>query len=104
MTPVRFSVKNGITTFHYSFKDLREWAKRGYEHGDCGLLLFKRQDSILFYGGFGTIEHPQKVYHEFTMIHNPFFDGTMPPDEARLKPPVPPEGFTHSFKIIDLSK
>ena len=84
MRPVKFTVKNGITYFHYQFSELRKFVKRGLEYGDVGPILVKRAGNMLTYKGFGTIEHPNKEMQTLSIKHFEPFDGKMPTDEERI--------------------
>ena len=55
MTPVRFTIKDGVEYFHYKFSDLREFVKYSYE-GCTGLLLISRDQKLNNYKGTGTFD------------------------------------------------
>ncbi len=89
MTPIKFTVKDKITTFHYKASELINFVRLGFKDGNVGMILVRRKEGILTYKGFGTIENP--ITHLLTMskIHFPPFDGEMPTDEQRLIPSKP---------------
>jgi hypothetical protein len=89
MTPIRFTVKNGITTFHYKTSELINFARLGFKHGDVGMILVRREGGMLTYKGFGTIENPFTYLVRMSVMHFPQFHGEMPTDEQRLIPPKP---------------
>ncbi|KKL63996.1 hypothetical protein LCGC14_2169540 [marine sediment metagenome] len=104
MTPIKYTVKNGVTTFHYKFSELRNFVRLGLLHGDVGMILVCREGGLITYKGFGTIENPRRTIHTFSIMHLPVLDGEMPTDEEILIPPKPL--FTEkntSFMILDLS-
>lgn len=104
MTPIKFTVKNGVTHFHYKASELIEFVRRGKQDGNVGVILTKRDGNMLTYRGFGTIENPFTYIIRMIMMHFPPFDGEMPTDEQRLIPPKP--FFTKEntrFVILDLS-
>lgn len=104
MTPIKFTVKNGVTTFHYKASELINFARLGFKDGDVGMILVRREGGILTYKGFGTIENPMTRIHTLSMMHCPPFDGKMLTDEQRLIPLKP--FFTKEntrFVILDMS-
>jgi len=104
MTPIKFTVKNGVTHFHYKASELIDFVRRGKKNGNVGVILTKRDGNMLTYRGFGTIENPFTYIVSISIKHFPPFDGEMPTDEQRLIPPKP--FFTAEntrFVILDLS-
>ena len=99
MTPNRFTVKNGITTFHYQISRLREFVSEGLKHGNVGMILVKREGELITYKGFGTIENPCNIIRTFCIQHCPTFSGDMPTDEERL---IPPESMFKDCKLVFL--
>jgi hypothetical protein len=89
MVPIKFTVKDGITYFHYKYSDLKEFVKCGKLNGDVGHLLIKREGDLLTYKGFGTIENPMYSMITISILYLPLFDGEMMSDEERLVPPKP---------------
>ena len=89
MTPYKFTVKNGITHFHYKYKQLREFVKAGQEDGNVGWILTTREGLLVTYRGYGTIESPAHNIQSISLNHFEPFDGKMPTDEERLIPPKP---------------
>ncbi len=104
MTPINFSVKNGITHFHYKYSDLKYFVSRGNSHGDAGPVLVKREGTLLTYKSYGTIEHPSTHRHTISMKHHPVIDGELPSDQEICSPPKTRPFGSHSFMMIDLSK
>lgn len=104
MTPIRLTVKNGITKFHYKASDIINFARLGFKDGNVGMILIRREGGMLTYKGFGTIENPCTYLLTMSIMHFPPFDGEMPTDEQRLIPPKP--FFTAEntrFVMLDLS-
>ena len=89
MTPIKFTVKNGVTHFHYKASELIRFARLGFKDGNVGMILVRRKGGMLTYKGFGTIENPSTSIFTLSMMHFPPFDGKMPTDEQRLIPPKP---------------
>ena len=105
MTPIGFTIKNGVTHFHYKASELIEFVRLGKKDGNVGVILTKRNGNMLTYRGFGTIENPFTYIVSITINHFPLFDGEMPTDEQRLIPPKP--FFTlenRRFMLLDFSK
>lgn len=105
MTPIKFIIKDGVTTFHYKASELINFARLGFKDGNVGMILVRRKGKILTYKGFGTIENPNKYILTMSIVHLPLFDGKMLTDEERLIPPKP--FFTSEntrFIILDLNK
>lgn len=104
MTPIKFTVKNGVTRFHYKASELIDFVRRGKKDGNVGMILTKREGNMLTYRGFGTIENPFTYIGSLSINHFSHFDGDMPTDEQRLIPPKPfftPENTR--FLIVDFS-
>lgn len=104
MKPINFTLKGGVTHFHYKFFELREFVRLGKTYGDVGVILTKRNGNILTYRGFGTIDSPFTYIATISFVHNPLF-GEMPTDEQRLIPSQP--FFTEEntkFVMLDFSK
>lgn len=99
MTPNKFTVKNGITTFHYEISRLREFVSEGLKHGNVGMILVKRDGELITYKGFGTIENPRKIITTSYIQHCTSFSGEMPSDEERL---IPPESMFKDYKLVFL--
>ena len=89
MTPIKFTIKNGVTHFHYKPSELFDFVRRGKRDGNVGIILTKREGNILTYRGFGTIENPFTNMVSVSMVHNPFFDNELCSDEKRLIKPKP---------------
>ena len=104
MTPIRFTVKNGVTHFHYKASELIDFVRRGKKDGNVGVILVKRVGNMLTYRGFGTIENPFTYIASISIMHFPPFDGEMLTDEQRL---IPPKSFFTAentrFIMLDLS-
>jgi hypothetical protein len=88
MTPISYTVKNGITYFHYSYSDLKWFLTEGNKNGDVGMILTKRDGLTLYYRGFGVCSAPIKRPMTFIINHIPHF-GDMPNDDQMLIPPKP---------------
>ena len=104
MTPTHYTIKDGVTTFHYPFSWWRYFVTRGKEVGDVGPILIKREETLMIYRMFGTIENPCTTPHKMSMKHHEIFDGPLPTDQEICTPPKPREKGDYSFHIIDLSK
>ena len=89
MTPINFTIKEGVTHFHYKPSELFDFVRRGKKHGDVGLILTKRDGNVLTYRGYGTIENPSNRIKTISFEHCEPFDGKMPNDYERLVPPKP---------------
>jgi len=85
MRPIKFTVKNGKTTFHYPFSFLREFVTLGKRDGNTGMILVGRNDNMFAYKGFGTIENPRTSMMTFHMKHFELFGGPLPSDDSQLK-------------------
>jgi hypothetical protein len=101
MTPIKYTVKGGITHFHYNYSELREFVKCGKLNGDVGHLLIKREGDLLTYKGFGTIENPMYSMITISIRYLPLFHGEMMSDEERL---VPPKPIFTDYKMIFLNE
>mgnify|MGYP000980526586 CR=1 FL=1 len=106
MRPIKFTIKNGVTYFHYNLKDLREFIREGKKYGSVGFILTKRKGPELTYRGFGTIENPSKHITTCTFMYLPEFDGEMPSDKEIITPPkIKNNGnFGVQFFFLDFSK
>ena len=94
MTHERTSIKDGKTTYHYSFSALRKFIEHGRKRGNNGMILISRDKrGLITRRGYGTIERPVRYLTRFVMKHNPLFDG--PADRMPLE---------FKVKIIDFSK
>lgn len=105
MTPIKYTIKNGITTFHYNPADIIKFVRRGFKDGNVGMILVRREGYLITYKGFGTIENPVNHIHTMSIMHNTAFSGELFTDEQRLVPPKPI--FTKEntkFIILDLSE
>ncbi len=89
MTPIKFTIKNGATHFHYKSSELFDFVRRGKKDGNVGVILTKRDGNVLTYRGFGTIENPFNYIATISIVHLPSFDGDMPTDEQRTIPQKP---------------
>lgn len=74
MKPIAYTLVQGGVIFHYKFKELREFLKRGREHGDVGWLLLEKINGFVIYRGFGTIENPIKELFTISMQYNAALD------------------------------
>lgn len=88
MTPIGFTIKDGVTYFHYKFSELKNFVRLGKKHGDLGVIITKRNGKMLTYRGFGTIESPNTSIITFSINQSGFFGCTIT-DEERLIPPKP---------------
>lgn len=100
MTPLKFTIKDGVTYFHYNYSELREFVRLGKSNGNVGVILVKREKDFLTYKGFGSIENPFTSMVSITIRHIPSFDGKMLSDEERLIPPVSFFPNVASYKMI----
>lgn len=103
MKPCRYTIKNGITYFHYNTKDLFRFVRLGNEFGDVGFILTQRKGNILTYRGFGTYENPCKVIQTIDIQWLNSFDGEIPSDDDYVNPPQNRKKslVSVSFEIID---
>ncbi len=105
MIPIRFAVEDGVTTFYYKTRELKNFVRLGKKDGNVGMILIHRKGNMLTYKGFGTIEHPMTEMVTLSMMHHPGIDGEMKTDEQRLEP----SKFVfnrknYKFVMLDLSK
>ncbi len=84
MTPTKYTVKNGETTFHYTFSQLREFITEGKTYGGTGWAIVKRKGNWLLWVGYGNFER-----RYFGSKHLEWINGTMLTDDQRLIPPKP---------------
>ena len=90
----RTSIKDGKTTYHYSFSALRKFIEHGRKHGNNGLILVsKDKNGLVTRRGYGTIERPVRYLHGIVMKHLPAFDDPMAGRPLEFK-----------VKMIDFSK
>lgn len=104
MKPYKYTIKNGKTTFHYKWKELLEFYRLGYKHGDVGGILAYREGVFFTYKMFGTIENPAKHITTWTVAHSPLFEGPMPTDEQIVNPVAKEDTDTrirYSMMVID---
>lgn len=105
MNPRSFTIKNGITHFHYKYSELKEWIFLGNRDGNVGILLVSRNGNLLTYKCYGTLENPFTTRQTLSIQHHPVFDGVLPSDEQICNPPEPIfDKQSHSFYIFDTSK
>ena len=99
MRPFKFTVKEGVTTFHYRFSELRKFLEMGFTEGNVGWILTQRSGETRTYRGFGTIESPRTILTtiEFTSIA---LFGESISDEDVIKPITAPKR-EWSFYLID---
>jgi hypothetical protein len=105
MTPIKFTIKNGETHFHYKPSEIIKFVREGKKEGNVGLILTRRRGKLLCYRGFGTYENPIKEIRTNLIYHFETWDGPMPSDKSRLIPPKP--FFTEdntSIVLLDMSK
>lgn len=87
MTPYKFKKKRGTTSFHYKYKELKKFLKRGFEHGDNGWILVKREGNYSIFKGFGIISAPCKKIQTVSIQHNEVFDGKRKSDKEMIQTP-----------------
>lgn len=105
MIPISYSVKDNIVHYHYKASDLFNFVRNGKKYGNVGFILTKRENNLLTYRGYGTIENPFTNIITITIAHFPPIDGVMPTDEERLV--LPKHVFTNSDRemiFLDFSK
>ena len=89
MIPYKYTVKDGVTTFHYKLSDLRWFMSEGLKNGNVGMVITNREGVLLTFKGFGTFNNPMYKKHTFCIKHLEWINGTMPTDDQRLIPPKP---------------
>lgn len=105
MTPIKFTVKDNTTHFHYKSSELVDFVRRGKKDGNVGLILTKREGNWLTYRGFGTIDSPFNYIATITIENYSLLDGKMLADEERLIAPKPLfADEDKSIVILDFSK
>lgn len=107
MKPITCNVlSTGETQFNYHVRDWEKFTKRGYEHGDSGMVLVRRFGLVHTYWGFGTIKNPHTEPMEMAWVWNHLFDGDYLTDAEIINPPVRESAIEHSHRIIilDMSK
>jgi len=106
MRPNRYSIREGVTHFHYTYQELHRFLEEGFMKGDVGMILVKREKDFFTYKGFGTIEAPSNGILTMTMKHLELFDGKMLTDDALVAKSV--KNFdkhlqSYSFKILNFT-
>jgi hypothetical protein len=102
MTPIKFTIKDGVTHFHYKTSDIFPFVRQGVKHGNMGMILIKRKGKLLTFKGFGTFENPWRRITTLQLYHIDVLDGDMPTDEQRLIEPVwDTSKVSHSFILLD---
>jgi hypothetical protein len=99
MTPVSYTVNDGVTTFHYKPSELRKFYKLGKRDGDVGMILKSRKGNMITYSGFGTIENPRTVEYSMSLIMMPFEE--MSDDERLVPPKLEGRLSSYRFDILD---
>ena len=97
MRYIKYTDKNNVRTYHYKYSDLKDFLKRGFEHGDCGFILISKNlltDAIL-HRGFGTIEAPCTSIRKLTFFYNEKYDGKI--EDALTKEKSPVESYRLTF-------
>lgn len=84
MRPIKYSVINGVTRFHYKASELIDFVRRGKKYGNVGVILTERDGNMLTCRGFGTIENPFTHIASISVMHCEPFDGKMLTDDERL--------------------
>jgi hypothetical protein len=102
MTPVKYTIKDGVTHFHYNPSQLIDFVRRGKRDGNVGLILIKRKGKCITYKGFGTIENPRTELISITMMHHELFDGRLPSDDELISLPKTCESNSESYRFIFL--
>lgn len=102
MTPYKYSIKNGLTVFHYRYSELKEFVTRGKQFGDCGMILVKRKENMLVNKGYGTIENPNKSLLTFVQIHHEGFFGKLPTNDEIINPPESRNTWEMRFVILNM--
>lgn len=105
MRPISFSIKDGVTTFHYKPSELFNFVRQGRTSGDVGIILIRRNGNHLTYKGYGTIEKPFKYLATITLTHFEPFDGKMQTDDERIAEPKSNKSalISHRVVVLDLS-
>jgi hypothetical protein len=94
MIPVKYIQEGEKITYHYSFKDLRDFLALGFKEGNNGMILIGEDKHYSHYKGFGTIENPWKYVLSLSMEYDPFYDGEKATPEdyiSFLKEPKEPD-------------
>ncbi len=86
MTPHSFTEKDGIVTYHYTFKELRWFIETGRREGNVGFIVTNRDNNNFWYRGYGTYENPLHKLHTLVL---PNLFGKSPTDEEICTKPKP---------------
>lgn len=107
MRAYKYTGKGSVTTFHYKYKELKEFIAWGKEHGDNGWILVSRDNKsqMATYKGFGTIENPIKEMITISVVHHELFDGKWESNEEIIHP-ISSKDNLHSYRytVLDFSK
>jgi hypothetical protein len=104
MKPTKYTQKGDKITYHYTFKQLREFLTHGFREGNNGMILIGEDGEFYKYKGFGTIENPWKYVLNLSMEHDPLYDGKSLSPEEYIKSFDEVEEYTttsHSMVIWD---
>ena len=85
MKPIKYTQEGDRITYHYTFKQLREFLTHGFKEGNNGMRLIGEDKHFYHYRGFGTIENPSKYIASLSMEHDPMFDGKRNSPEDYIK-------------------
>ena len=108
MRPIKYKLKNNVTTFIYDKEELKRFHELGKEFGDVGGILtsIDYNKDFLNYDWYGTIESPNRFLSKVTVVHDIIFDGKLITPEEIVNLKVVDDNVTHSFgfEIIDFGK
>lgn len=81
MQPSSFTIKDGVTHFHYNVSELRKFIYDSKDRGIAEMVLMARQDDMLLFRMFS----PSETTHLSIWVkHDPLIDGVMLTDEEFL--------------------
>lgn len=90
---------NNDATFHYHYKQLKDFLIQGFKEGNNGWILVSRKGNIDTFRGFGTIENPCKKLLTISIVHNPLWDGERKTLEEIIHPKIP-KAYIETYRMI----
>jgi len=85
MKPIKYTQEGDKITYHYTFKQLRDFLTHGFREGNNGMILIGEDSQFSYFKGFGTIENPWKYVLNLSKEYDPFYDGKRRSPEEIIK-------------------